>query len=219
MDRAPLIPASEVREYVIATSAVFWTTKGPFGALSNMAPGYPVMVNGVAIPSIEALYQSHRFPDYPEFQAEVIQEGNAWLAKRKAKHLDAHTRPDWFRVRVRIMRWCLRLKLGHHPQRFGEVLLATGDDPIVERSSRDAFWGARSQGGGTLQGVNALGRLLMELREELISDGASKFHVLETPDIPGFKFLGEDIGDIECVPGMNPRSEEVPWVIDPSQDA
>jgi len=37
-------------------------TKEAFGGLSNMAGGYGLQVNGIHIPSSEALYQACRFP-------------------------------------------------------------------------------------------------------------------------------------------------------------
>src|SRR2546426_7568195 len=38
---------------------------------------------------------------------------------------------------------------------------------IVEDSRKDDFWGAKASDEGTLVGMNVLGRLLMELREDL----------------------------------------------------
>lgn len=216
MNRVPLIPIEEVREYRIATSAVFSSTTGPFGALSNMARGFPVVVQRMTIPSIEALYQALRFPDNPEIQKDVIRTENAWLAKRIARQAERYTRSDWFRVRVRIMRWCLRLKLGHHPERFGSVLISTGQVPIVERSARDAFWGAGLQRSGTLVGVNALGRLLMELREEFIDGEPDAFRMVPPPDVPKFILGAEVIGALECAPMTVPNDGEVPWIIDPN---
>jgi type I restriction enzyme, S subunit len=65
------------------------------------------------------------------------------------------------------MRWCLRVKLASHWTIFSRLLLATGDKPIVEQSAKDDFWGAKVVDPETLQGMNVLGRLLMELREEV----------------------------------------------------
>jgi type I restriction enzyme S subunit len=65
------------------------------------------------------------------------------------------------------MRWCLRVKLAQNWAKFSELLLATGDRPIVEESRKDHFWGAKPADAQTLIGINVLGRLLMELREEV----------------------------------------------------
>ena len=49
---------SQVRTYYPAESAVFLKTNERFGGLSNMAPGFPIVLNGVRIRTSEALYQA-----------------------------------------------------------------------------------------------------------------------------------------------------------------
>ena len=66
-------------------------------------------------------------------------------AKMVSKPHRKDSRSDWDEVRVQIMRWCLRVKLAQHWETFGELLLSTGERPIVEESSRDPFWGAKQQ--------------------------------------------------------------------------
>ena len=63
---------------------------------------------------------------------------------------------------MRVMREALRAKFEQHSV-AREALLATGCRPIVEASPTDAFWGS----GHGSNGGNKLGRLLMELRDEL----------------------------------------------------
>ena len=54
------------------------------------------------------------------------------------------------------------------------VLAATGDRPIVEVSARDPWWGARPVS-NRYEGTNVLGRLWMELRQQLrASDPAGR---------------------------------------------
>ena len=153
------------RSYRRSESAVFLKTKEKHGGLSNMAGGFPLVVNGVAIRSSEALYQACRFPHLPEVQRTIIAQKSPMTAKMKSKPHRDNSRPDWNAVRVGIMRWCLQVKLAQNYDKFGRLLLETGDKPIVEHSRRDDFWGAKPVDDATLSGVNALGRLLMELRE------------------------------------------------------
>ena len=65
----------------------------------------------------------------------------------------------------------LAIKLVRHPRRFGVALLETGDAPIVEMSRRDPFGGGSPDGDVpnaiTLTGVNALGRILTALSDQL----------------------------------------------------
>lgn len=156
----------ESRIYDRTACVTFRSTSEAFGGLSNMAPGFPLLVNGARIRTSEALYQACRFPHMPEVQRLIIGEASPMTAKMKSKPFRKQSRPDWDHVaRLRVMRWCLRVKLAQNWEKFGALLLATGDKPIVEDSRKDAFWGAKPTEEGTLIGCNVLGRMLMELRE------------------------------------------------------
>ncbi len=118
-------------------------------------------------------------------------------AKMKAKTFKSQTREDWDDVRFKIMRWCLRVKLNQNFAEFGRLLLATKERPIVEQSRRDTYWGAKlSDDGSALVGQNVLGRLLMELREKLVTNGEAAFEVVEPLAIQDFLFLGRPIEPI-----------------------
>jgi type I restriction enzyme S subunit len=184
----------QVRTYSRAESVVFLKTDEPFGGLSNMAGGYPIRVNGICILTSEALYQACRFPHLPDVQRMIIGEKSPMTAKMRSKPYRKNSRRDWEQVRVRIMRWCLRMKLANNWSAFSELLLRTGDRPIVEQSRKDDFWGAKAVGDGdTLVGMNVLGRLLMELREQVKEHGRDAFLRVETPGIPDFQLLGRPI--------------------------
>src|SRR5205085_7807502 len=103
------------------------------------------------------------------------------------------SRPDWDEVRVPIMRWCLRVKLAQNWERFGSLLLSTGERWIVEESRRDAFWGAKPIDSETLEGKNALGRLLMELREELDGPNVEALRTVAPPPLSDFLLYGQEI--------------------------
>jgi len=186
--------SDQVRTYSRAESVVFLKTDEPFGGLSNMAGGYPIRVNGIRILTSEALYQACRFPHLPDVQRMIIGENSPMTAKMRSKPYRKDSRRDWDQVRVRIMRWCLRMKLASNWSAFSELLLRTGDRPIVEQSRKDDFWGAKAVGdGSTLVGMNVLGRLLMELREQVKENGRDAFLRVDTPGIPDFQLLGRPI--------------------------
>ncbi len=199
--------ASQVRTYDPAASVVFLKTNERFGGLSNMAPGFPLRVNGVRIRTSEALYQACRFPHLPEVQRKIIDEHSPMTAKMRSKPFRKESRPDWDAVRVKIMRWCLRVKLAQNWREFGRLLLATGDRPIVEQSRKDDFWGAKVAEDGSLVGMNVLGRLLMEVREKLKSDEASLKSV-EPLAIPEFLLLQQPI-EMICAEVSASRPAEV----------
>lgn len=185
---------SQIRTYQRAESVVVHKTKEDFGGLSNMASGYPLLVNGTRILTAEALYQACRYPLLPEVQREIISQHSPMTAKMKGKPHRKHTRPDWDEVRFKIMRWCLRVKLAQHYSEFGRLLLATRDRPIVEQSRRDDYWGAKvAEDDETLTGQNVLGRLLMELRSRLVQDTSKRLLTVDPLDIPDFVLLDRPI--------------------------
>ena len=64
------------------------------------------------------------------------------------------------------MRWVLRMKREANRDEIDALLAETGERPIVEVSTRDPRWGARPVG-DRYEGNNVLGRLWMELRQQL----------------------------------------------------
>lgn len=183
----------QLREYERTASVVFLKTNESFGGLSNMAGGYPLNVQGVRIRTSEALYQACRFPHLPHVQRLIIEQASPMTAKMKSKPYREDSRPDWDEVRVKVMRWCLRVKLAQNWSTFSSLLLRSGNSPIVEESRRDDFWGAKRVGQHFLVGRNVLGRLLMELREVVKSSGRDAFLHVEPPAIPQFLLLGSPI--------------------------
>lgn len=181
---------SPTQVYVSDGAVVFRKTRERHGALSNMAAGFPLRVANLPIRTSEALYQALRFPHLPEVQATILEQRSPMAAKMKSRAHKRDSRPDFSRIRVAVMRWCLRVKLAQH-RRFVDLLAATGTRPIVESSARDAFWGAIPQPDGTLIGHNVLGCLLVELRDTLPSHAG---RLVEPPDLPDLRLLGRPIG-------------------------
>jgi type I restriction enzyme S subunit len=201
---------NQVRTYKRAVSEVFSKTKEGFGGLSNMASGFPVRVNGVRILTSEALYQACRFPHLPDVQRLIIGQLSPMTAKMKSKPYRNGSRPDWNRVRVKVMRWCLRVKLAQNWSEFSRLLLATGDRAIVEESRKDDFWGAKAVDDDTLIGMNILGRLLMELRKEIKHSDSEQLRRVEPLPIPDFLLFGEAISAVEVRPMSTAASTHSP---------
>ena len=190
---------AQLRRYERATCVVFLKTNEAFGGLSNMAAGFPLKVNGLRIFTSEALYQVCRFPHRPEVQRLIIGQASPMTAKMKSKPYRHDTRPDWDRVRVKIMRWCLHVKLAQNWDAFSQLLLKTDDRPIVEQSRKDAFWGTKETEDGTLVGRNVLGRLLMGLREAVKTGYKDTLLRVEPLQIPDFLLDGRLIEVVQPV--------------------
>lgn len=184
-----------LRTYVRSEAVIVYKTKEAFGGLSNMASGYPLLINGVVIMTTEALYQACRFPHMPEVQRKIIGQHSPMTAKMMSKPHRKDSRPDWDEVRYKVMRWCLRVKLAQNYEEFGRLLLATHNRPIVEQSRKDDYWGAKAidDNGDTLIGQNVLGRLLMELRDKVKDDTEESLKIVPALNIPNFNLLGKSI--------------------------
>ena len=187
-----MVNEKQMRSYNAENCIAFRKTNEMFGGLSNMAPGFPIEISGTKILTAEALYQACRFPGYPALQHDIIAQRSPMCAKDLSRRYQRLTRPDWEDVRVKVMRWSLRAKLLCNWDKFGELLKGTGTKNIVEDSSRDIFWGAEKKG-PTYIGVNALGRLLMELREQYLRLEKKPFIYLAPLNIPEFFILGQTV--------------------------
>jgi len=165
-----------------------------------MASGFPLKVNDNHILTSEAIYQACRFPHLPDIQEKIIKEKSPMSAKMVGKPYRSNSREDWDDTRIKIMRWCLKVKLAQNFFEFGKLLESTFDKPIVEDSSKDDFWGAirDKQDDNILKGTNALGRLLMELRQFYNEKRYSyEMFVVEPLNIPNFTLFGKKIETID----------------------
>lgn len=125
--------------------------------------------HALRVPSVEHAFQAMKCKLVEEF----------WWVATAARPADAKERgrrttlrTDWVDVRLQVMLWLLRQKF--QDAELARKLLATGDVQLIEGNWwGDRFWGV-SQGAGK----NHLGRLLMQVREELrgaeggVRDGA-----------------------------------------------
>jgi ribA/ribD-fused uncharacterized protein len=131
--------------------------KGEFGFLSNFYPS-PMNVLGLHFATVEHYFQACKMISNEDFEA-VRTARSPGIAKRLGR---AKTRrPDWDYMKDGIMLGALRIKF-HNPV-FRDQLLATGDRQLVEGNTwGDQYWGV-SNG----KGVNRLGMLLMQVRQEI----------------------------------------------------
>lgn len=182
--------------YIIEDCAVFRKTHEANGGLSNMAAGYPVYFGGTQIRTSEALYQACRFPDHPDIQREIIDQRSPMTAKDISRKYNYLTRKDWNDKRVAIMNWCIHLKLLYNWNKFGRLLMSTGDREIVELSSKDDFWGAYERG-DIAEGCNVLGMLLKCARADYAANRGRKNVTLGCPNVENFRLFGMPIQEIK----------------------
>ena len=147
--------------------------KEEYGYLSCMSP-HPIFYNNQMYRTCEALFQSLRFEGHPEVQRLIIEQKSPMAAKMKArKNKDLLNRGEkWDEADEDLerMKLCLKLKLEQHPE-LKQMLIDTGKAEILEDCTshpRESakFWGIVNNN-GTWEGKNNLGKLWMELREEI----------------------------------------------------
>jgi ribA/ribD-fused uncharacterized protein len=136
----------------------FYRVDEPYGAFSNFAK-YSFQADGKYWPTSEHYFQAQKFSGTLHEEA-VRQASTARRAAEMGRDSGLPLRNDWQAVRLDVMRTALRHKFSNHPA-LVELLLATGDEEIIERTTDDYYWGC----GSDSSGMNMLGRLLMELRE------------------------------------------------------
>jgi ribA/ribD-fused uncharacterized protein len=131
---------------------------GEFRFLSNFYPA-EVKVGNIVFPTSEHAFQALKSlnrEDWVRFAA-LPTPGKA---KREGRKLPL--RPNWDCVRIPVMRLVLHRKFQHPELR--EALLMTHPMELEETNTwGDTFWGVCDG-----VGENWLGKLLMELREELL---------------------------------------------------
>ena len=129
---------------------------GEFDWLSNFFP-CKVEFEGLTFDNSEAAFQAAKCLDMKERERFFGLSGGQ--AKRLGKKVEL--RLDWEDVKIDVMREVLKVKFSN-PE-LAEKLVATGNTQITEGNSwNDTFWGV-CRG----KGQNHLGKLLMELRDNL----------------------------------------------------
>lgn len=192
------IPIENIRTYEVGNSIIFKKNNDSYGELSNMSMKFPLTINDIKILNTEALYQSCRFPHLIELQRKIVSERSPMKVKMISNANKKNSREDWEEVRLKVMKWCLNIKLAQHFISFGYILDSTKNLNIVENSSKDNFWGAIPNEDGSIYiGQNALGRLLMQLREQYRSPNKYSLLIVEKPKIENFNLFGEEIEKLD----------------------
>ena len=145
----------------------FRFTREAWGEFSNFQPlAVPIAAGPWSFQWSEALYQAAKFAAAPEVQRRIAGARTAREAAAIGRGEQAGLDPRWNDQRVNAMRWVLRMKREANAAAIDAALARTGDRAIVEVSTRDAWWGAKPAG-DLYRGGNVLGRLWMELRQQL----------------------------------------------------
>lgn len=143
-----------------ASPIYFYSVQGEHGYLSNFAR-YSIHLDGQTWPTTEHFYQAHKFLDQ-EYRQLILEAASPSKAAKLGRAQPALVRADWVEVREAVMMRALLAKFTQYPE-LTERLLSTGTAPLVERTTLDSHWAD----GGDGSGLNRLGILLTQLREDL----------------------------------------------------
>lgn len=115
---------------------------------------------------VEVAYQAAKFTGaHANIAKRIIAESNPGKAKKLARELRSFVREDWQEINLAIMESLVREKF--QQEYYKRLLLATGDEMIVEGNSwNDRFYGCVFENGEWV-GENHMGKILMKIREEL----------------------------------------------------
>ena len=123
-----------------------------------------VEYEGITYPTNEHMFQAMKTLDTDERRAiaRCLTPGQAKRMGRKVA-----LRPDWEDVKIAAMKECLYQKFAD--DQLADWLLETGNQDLVEGNYwHDQFWGVcYCEKCANVEGKNMLGRLLMEIRDEL----------------------------------------------------
>ena len=135
----------------------FWSRHGRYGFLSNFWQS-SIEVDDQIYSTVEHFYQSSKTA-LPGEREMIVGLSTPKEAKFAGYHVTL--REDWEDIKESIMLAGLRAKFTQHSV-LKEELLTTGDAILHEDSPWDKYWGYAKG-----KGLDRLGKLLMQVREEV----------------------------------------------------
>lgn len=142
------------------TEIKFYSTQDEFGQFSNFAH-FPIKLDGKIWHTTEHYFQAQKFVD-PQYQEKIRAERSPMIAARLGRNRKQKLRTDWESVKNNVMKKALLAKFTQHEE-LKNLLISTGGTKLIEHTVNDAYWGD----GGDAKGQNFLGRLLMQIRDEI----------------------------------------------------
>lgn len=138
----------------------FYTAGGDYGGFSNFSR-HGFELDGKYWKTSEHYFQAMKF-EGTEYEDKVREARSPKEAANLGRRRDFPLRKDWEAIKDDVMRRAVLKKFQTHDE-LSELLLATGDEDIVENAPSDYYWGCGADGSGK----NMLGKILMEIRNTL----------------------------------------------------
>lgn len=151
-------------------------SKGEYRNFSNMSQ-HPIDIDGEKFPSVEHYFQAMKAREFKddEMYNKIVTAKTAKAVKAMGKKVKNFVKEIWDSKRDEVMEKAVHAKFTQHPE-LRKQLLDTGDKPIGEADPRNLYWGIgtsveseKSKYPSKWRGQNRMGRLLMKIREEFLS--------------------------------------------------
>lgn len=138
----------------------FYKTKEKYGCFSNFS-NHGFELEGKHWRTSEHYFQSQKFIG-TEFEEQVRMSSSPMEAANMGRDRSKLLRKDWEEVKDEVMRKAVLAKFKSNND-AKIILLSTGDEEIIEKTTKDYYWGCGNDG----TGKNMLGKILMETRKIL----------------------------------------------------
>lgn len=138
----------------------------PYGCFSNFS-AHGFILDKLYWATSEHYFQAQKFVGTPYLE-KVRQTKTPKDAAKMGRDRSLPLRHDWEQGKDDVMRSGVLQKFKTHTD-IREILLATGDELLVENSPVDYCWGCGKDGSGK----NKLGQILVEVREILSNENLS----------------------------------------------
>ncbi|WP_437666266.1 NADAR family protein [Sorangium sp. So ce1182] len=142
----------------------FRVPQDEYGCFSSFSP-HGFELDGRRWSTVEHYFQAQKFAG-TEHEERVRLAPTPERAREMGRDRRLPLRSDWESAKDDVMRRAVLRKFETHADIRG-ILLATGDEELVETSPADYYWGCGAEG----VGKNMLGKILMETRRILQGRG------------------------------------------------
>lgn len=139
----------------------FYKVNDEYGCFSNFSH-FGFNLDGKWWMTSEHYFQAQKFVG-TSYEETIRLLDNPMKAAEMGRNRKLPLRDDWEKVKDAVMKKAVFEKFSQNKEIL-KVLLATGKESIVERTTNDYYWGCGKDGSGK----NILGKILMEVREELL---------------------------------------------------
>ena len=139
----------------------FYSTADEYGCFSNFSK-HGFELDGDWWKTSEHYFQAQKFKGKPEHYNAIRDAKRPNDAARMGRSRKRPLRKDWESVKDDVMRRAVLQKFTVHDD-IRELLLSTDGQDLVENATHDYYWGCGEDGSGK----NMLGKILMEVREQL----------------------------------------------------